>query len=170
MIRGRNEDLWSVVRTQSVDGIVDSIQQRIIKVEGWIWNSAESFNARAIVQVRQIELHLDSLNGTKIVVTSLQPETQNWTVKCTVSGATGKHDLLFKARGNGLLLVNRKFNPVKVGIGSAVRNSWNAFAIVSNMEDYCSRYKARLLTSGISKPHYLICRGRLVVQVWGCRG
>ncbi|NLE01530.1 MAG: carbohydrate-binding protein, partial [Fibrobacter sp.] len=123
--------------------MIDSIHnQDYIKVEGVDFGTgAESFDARVASSASsgKIELHLDSLNGTKIGSCDIASTggPQNWTIRnCTVSGATGKHDLFLKfTGGNGLLFTFNwwKFNPVKVGIGSAVRNSWNAFTIVSNI-------------------------------------
>jgi arabinoxylan arabinofuranohydrolase len=68
---------------------------------------AESFSARVAGNGGNIELHLDSEVGTLIGTCTIEqtggPQTWN-TQTCTVSGATGKHDLFLKfTGGNGTL-------------------------------------------------------------------
>jgi arabinoxylan arabinofuranohydrolase len=78
-----------------------------IKVKNVDFGSgATSFNARVASDASggSIELHLDSLTGTSIGTCAVSGTggAQTWTTKtCTVSGATGLHDLFFKFTGTG---------------------------------------------------------------------
>jgi arabinoxylan arabinofuranohydrolase len=73
---------------------------------------AESFSARvAGTTGGNIELHLDSETGTSIGTCAIKSTggAQTWaTQTCTVTGATGKHDLFLKFAGSGSSLF--KFN------------------------------------------------------------
>lgn len=80
---------------------------------------AKSFEARVATPYDggNIEIHLDSLTG-KLVGTCKVEKTGDWqkyvTKTCTVSGATGTHDVYFKFTGGGGSLFNFnwwKFNP-----------------------------------------------------------
>jgi arabinoxylan arabinofuranohydrolase len=67
---------------------------------------AVSFEARVASAASggNIEIHLDSLTGTLVGTCAVAGTggAQTWATKsCTVSGATGKHDLFFKFTGSG---------------------------------------------------------------------
>ena len=114
---------------------VDSIHNGdFIKVKGVDFGSgATSFNARVASATSggNIELHLDTTTGPLVGTCAVAGTGgwQTWTTKsCTVSGATGVHDLYFKFTGGSGLLFN--FNWWKftspVGIGSAWETKkWN---------------------------------------------
>jgi arabinoxylan arabinofuranohydrolase len=78
-----------------------------IKLEGVDFGSgATSFDARVASGATggNIELHLDSITGTLIGTCTVQGTggVQTWATKsCTVTGATGIHDLFFKFAGSG---------------------------------------------------------------------
>lgn len=83
-----------------------------VKVKGVAFGSgATSFSARVASATSggQIELRLDGVNGT-LVGTCTVPGTGGWqtwtTVTCSVSGATGTHDLYFKYTGGSGNLFN----------------------------------------------------------------
>jgi arabinoxylan arabinofuranohydrolase len=78
-----------------------------LKVKGIDFGSgATSFDARVASGATggNIELHLDSLTGTLIGTCAIQVTggTQTWVTKsCTVTGATGIHDVFFQFAGSG---------------------------------------------------------------------
>jgi arabinoxylan arabinofuranohydrolase len=87
---------------------VTSIQNGdYIKVKNVDFGSgATSFNARVASDASggSIELHLDSATGTSIGTCAVSGTggAQTWTTKtCSVSGATGVHDLFLKFTGSG---------------------------------------------------------------------
>lgn len=130
---------WSLgVRTQtcSEGGLnVDSIHTGdFIKIKGVDFGigGAKSFDARVASATSggSIELHLDTITGP-IVGTCAVAGTGGWqtwaTKSCTVSGATGVHDLYLKFTGGSGLLFNFnwwKFTPSS--ITSARDNAINA--------------------------------------------
>jgi hypothetical protein len=136
---------WSRgVRTEicSEGGIdIDSIHNDdYIKVEGVDFGAgASSFDARVTSNTSggKIELHLDSLSGTLIGTCDITSTggSQIWTTKsCSVSAATGKHDLFLKFTGGNGVLFNFnwwKFNQTKVGNNSPSNNNMNKFKIIS---------------------------------------
>ncbi|MDQ1288442.1 MAG: arabinoxylan arabinofuranohydrolase [Actinomycetota bacterium] len=83
-----------------------------VKVKGVAFGAgAASFNARVASAANggNIELHLDSVNGTRVGTCGV-PSTGGWqtwtTVSCPVNGATGTHDLYFKYTGGSGALFN----------------------------------------------------------------
>lgn len=128
---------WEVgVRTEvcSEGGLdVDSIHNGdFIKVKGVNFGSggAKSFNARVASATSggRIELHLDTTTGT-LVGTDTVAGTggwQTWTTKsCTVSGATGVHDLYFKFTGGTGLLFNFNWWKFTSATGIRIMNGKN---------------------------------------------
>ncbi len=121
---------------------IDSIHNNdYIKVEGVDFETgASSFDARVASNTSggKIELHLDSQTGTLVGTCDIVSTggVQTWTTKsCTVSGATGKHDLFLKFTGGNGVLFNFnwwKFNQIKVGNGLPVSSKRNTLKIVSN--------------------------------------
>jgi arabinoxylan arabinofuranohydrolase len=123
---------------------VDSIHNRdYIKVEGVNFGTgAASFIAR-VASARSggnIELRLDSQTGTLVGTCSVAGTGgwQTWVTRtCTVSGATGIHDLYLRFTGGSGLLFNFnwwKFNP-SVGTvpGTAAKDGWrNTIKVVTN--------------------------------------
>jgi arabinoxylan arabinofuranohydrolase len=105
---------------------VDSIHNGdFIKVKGVDFGSgALSFDARVASATSggSIELHLDTLTGPLIGTCAVAGTGgwQKWEIKsCTVSGATGVHDLYLKFTGGSGLLFNFnwwKFDPKQTGI------------------------------------------------------
>jgi len=107
---------------------VDSIHNGdYIKVKGVDFaTGATSFIARVASATTggNIEIHIDSLKGS-IIATCAVTGTGGWqtwaTKSCTVSGATGVHDLYLKFTGSGSgMLFNFnwwKFTPVQTEIG-----------------------------------------------------
>ncbi len=83
-----------------------------IKVKGVDFgNGADSFEARVASASSggKIELRLDSATGTLVGTCTVSGTggAQKWeTVSCTVSGATGKHDLYLKFTGSGSNMFN----------------------------------------------------------------
>jgi hypothetical protein len=136
---------WSNgVRTEicSEGGIdIDSIHNDdYIKVEGVDFGAgASSFDARVTSNTSggKIELHLDSLSGTLIGTCDITSTggSQIWTTKsCSVSAATGKHDLFLKFTGGNDALFNFnwwKFNQIKVGVSSLIKNNKKTLKIMS---------------------------------------
>jgi arabinoxylan arabinofuranohydrolase len=125
----------SGVKTQvcSEGGInVDSIHNGdYIKVEGVNFGTgAASFSARVASATSggNIELRLDSQTGTLVGTCTVAGTGgwQTWTTRtCTVTGATGIHDLYLRYTGNSGLLFNFnwwKFNSA-TGIGSAIEKN-----------------------------------------------
>jgi arabinoxylan arabinofuranohydrolase len=119
----------SGVRTQvcSEGGMnVDSIHNGdYIKVKGVNFGiGADSFIARvsSATSAGSIELHLDTLPGPLVGTCAVSGtgSWQTWTTKsCTVSNATGVHNLYLKFTGGSGLLFNFnwwKFNPMQTGI------------------------------------------------------
>ncbi len=96
-----------------------------IKVKGVDFGAgAVSFDARVASNTSggKIELRLDSQTGSLVGTCDVQGTGgwQNWeTGNCTVSGATGKHDLYLKFTGGSDFLFNVnwwKFNSLETGI------------------------------------------------------
>jgi hypothetical protein len=136
---------WSNgVRTEicSEGGIdIDSIHNNdYIKVEGVDFGTGtSSFDARVASNTSggKIELHLDNLSGMLIGTCEVTSSggAQTWTTKnCTVTGATGKHDLFLKFTGGNDALFNFnwwKFNQIKVGVSSLIKNNKKTLKIMS---------------------------------------
>jgi hypothetical protein len=135
---------WSFgVRTEvckdSGGGIdVDSIHNGdFIKVKGVDFGSAgaESFEARVASSSNggSIDIHLDTLTGPLVGTCAISSTSgwQTWTTKsCTISNATGIHDVYFKFTGGNGLLFNFnwwKFTPEpKVSIDRSQQRLWNS--------------------------------------------
>jgi len=124
---------WEVgVRTEACKDVgagmdVDSIHNGdFIKVMGVDFGTggANSFDARVASATSggNIELHLDTTTGPLVGTCAVAGTGgwQTWTTKsCTVTGATGVHNLFFKFTGGSGLLFNFnwwKFTPVQTGI------------------------------------------------------
>jgi arabinoxylan arabinofuranohydrolase len=86
-----------------------------IKVKGAAFGAgARSFSARVASATAggTIEVHLDSLTGTRVGTCNV-PGTGGWqtwtTVSCPVSGATGTHDVFYRFTGGSGFLFNMNF-------------------------------------------------------------
>jgi hypothetical protein len=112
---------------------VDSIHDGdYIKVKGVDFGTgAKSFDARVASGATggSIEIHLDTLSGPLVGTIQVTGTTgwQTWVTKsCTITSATGVHNVFFKFTGSSGLLFNFnwwKFTPLATGTGSAGGNS-----------------------------------------------
>jgi hypothetical protein len=180
---------------------VDSIHNGdYVKVRGVDFGSnAKSFDARVASGANggSIEIHLDTTTGPLVGTCSVQGTGgwQTWTTKsCTVTGATGVHNLYLKFTGSGGRLFNFnwwKFYPEQTGIdgtgaqsppsGSAIKVTFDAgttqtlrldFSRSVSKEylnvglfDLTGRLAATLFTGRLSAPHLTLPLNRLRLRM-----